>query len=87
MIVTKHAIRRLKKHNLAPKTMSSLSAKNYIKKQIRNNTKIVKKNQSTGATYRINPAFTAVMYGERVITIYPSSLEGNGDNRAMQEEC
>lgn len=74
MIVTRHAIKRLKKYKLVPKSTSGDSAKRYIKKMVRNETRVVKKDRKTGALYKINPYFTAVMFGSRVVTLYPSNL-------------
>jgi len=75
MIVRTHAVRRLKKYKLVPKTMNGNAAKNFIRRYVKNETKIVKKDLKTGALYKINPLFTAVMYGDRVVTLYPSNIQ------------
>jgi hypothetical protein len=74
MIITIHAVRRLKHHGLAPRNKrDGKKLKEYIRHNIINNTVNVYHNHKTGAMVKINPKFIAVMYGERVVTVYPNN--------------
>lgn len=86
MIVTRHALNRLKKHKLVPKSTSGDAAKNFVKRLINNETISVKRDYKTGAVYRINPVFTAVMFGSRVVTVYPSNI-GSNENYESKEDA
>jgi len=72
MIVSKHAIRRLKDHALVPKTMDGHKAREFIKKRINRYTRNIYVNKKTLARVHITDKFTAIMYGSRVVTIYPN---------------
>jgi hypothetical protein len=73
MIISKHVIRRLKKYGIVPRTASGDSTKKFVKKMINTKTIFVKKDRKTGALLKINPIFTAVISGCKVVTIYPSN--------------
>jgi hypothetical protein len=87
MIVSVHAIRRLKKRKLAPKSKDGHKAREYVKKCIRSHT--IKKylDYDTGAIIYVTKQFTAVVCGSRVVTIYANGEESNDElrTRRLQE--
>lgn len=72
MIVSRHAVRRLKDHALVPKTMDGHKAREFIKKTIKKHTRSVYINKKTLARVHITDKLIALMYGSRVVTVYPN---------------
>jgi hypothetical protein len=73
MIISTHAIRRLKHHKLVPRSMDGHRVKNFAKKHINDHTVNVYQNRKTGARVHITDRFIAVMYRDRVVTVYPNT--------------
>lgn len=81
MLVSVHAVRRLKKRGLAPKSRSGRKAREYIRSCINKPTTICYQDDETGATVYVTERFTAIVRRGCVLTVYPNGGDLRGELR------